>query len=140
MALSESRNIILVDDDLVTIQLCNMVFKRTIPNAKIFVFENGLEALEWIEDEDGARTQKDNFVLLLDLNMPVLNGWGFLKAFEKLDESIREKFSIHILTSSIDENDIEHSKQYESVKGFHSKPLTHKMIEKIFDDAAPAQS
>jgi len=128
----KSRNIILVDDDPVTIQLCNMVFKRTMPTANILVFENGLEATEWIDYQQGALTQDGHFVLFLDLSMPVLDGWGFLEYFEKLHESIKQKISIHVLTSSIDRRDIEHSGQYDSVKGFHSKPLTHKMIEDIF--------
>ena len=53
---------------------------------KIFVFENGLEAAEWINNKEGARTQGNSFVLLLDLNMPGLDGWQFLTYFEKLDE------------------------------------------------------
>lgn len=133
--MSTSRNIILVDDDPVTIQLCNMIFKRTIPFAKIFVFENGLEASEWIDDEEGARGQGNNFVLLLDLNMPVLDGWRFLNYFEKLDEALKQRFSIHILTSSVDGRDIERSRHYDCVKGFHSKPLTHRMIEEIFAES-----
>src|SRR5947207_13714882 len=102
MLKDKSKNIILVDDDPVTIQLCNMVFKRTITQAKIFVFDNGLEATEWIDEDEGAPASGDNFVLFLDLNMPVFDGWDFLDYFEKLDETTRNKFNIHILTSSVD--------------------------------------
>jgi CheY-like chemotaxis protein len=128
--MSKSRNIILVEDDLLTVQITNMVFKRAIPLAKVLVFENGLEATEWIDDKKGS--QEDNFVLLLDLNMPVLDGWGFLNYFEKLDETTKQKFNIHILTSSVDRRDTERSKKHPFVKGFHSKPLTYKMVEEIF--------
>lgn len=135
MVKSEDRNIILVDDDPVTVQICNMIFRRTIPFAKIVVFENGLEAKKWIEQEKLVSTSKNSFVLLLDLNMPTMDGWEFLNYFEKLDESTRRKFSIHILTSSIDKNDLERSLKYHSVRGFHSKPITHKMIEEIFAES-----
>jgi len=126
------RNIIVVDDDPVTIQLCNMLFKRIIPSAKVFVFENGLQAIEWIHDQEGTLIQEGDFVLFLDLNMPVLDGWRFLSYFQKLDEHTRDRFSIYILTSSIGEIDIERSMQFDSVKGFYSKPLTRTVLEELF--------
>ena len=132
MSQNNSRNIIVVDDDPVSVQICNMVFKRTMPDAKIQVFENGLDALKWINVEGRMQPTNDSFVVLLDLNMPVVDGWGFLNDFEKSDVIIQTKFHIYIMTASEDDKDIERAKQFQSIKGFHVKPLTHKIINQIF--------
>ncbi len=134
MSQNNSRNIIVVDDDPVSVQICNMVFKRTMPDAKIQVFENGLDALKWIDAEGSKQQTNSSFVLLLDLNMPVVDGWGFLNNFGKLDAIIQNKFHIYIMTSSDDDKDIERAKQFPHVKGFHVKPLTHKLINHIFTE------
>ncbi len=132
MSVNNSRNIIVVDDDPVSVQICNMVFKRTMPAAKILVFENGFVALKWINGERSMHSINDYYVLLLDLNMPVVDGWGFLTDFEILAEDIQKKFHIYIMTSSDEDKDIERAKQFQSIKGFHLKPLTHKIINQIF--------
>jgi len=58
-------------------------------------------------------------VILLDINMPKMNGWEFLDLFDK----INEKTDVYLLTSSINENDMERSKSYHSVKEFITKPM-----------------
>lgn len=136
MAFSNSRNIILVDDDPVSVQICNMIFKRTMPDAKIQVFENGYDALQWIRTDNNEKTHQvsESFILLLDLNMPIVDGWGFLSFFEKLEKNIQQKFHIYIMTSSDEDKDIQRATQFPNVKGFHLKPLTHKLINQIFNE------
>lgn len=134
MIQNNSRNIIVVDDDPVSVQICNMVLKRTMPDANIQIFENGLYALKWIGTIEKNLVTNDTYVILLDLNMPVVDGWGFLKDFENMNSSIQNKFHIYIMTSSDDDNDMQRAKQFSIIKGFYTKPLTHKLINQIFTE------
>jgi CheY-like chemotaxis protein len=69
-------------------------------------------------------------VILLDLNMPVVDGWDFLEKFDAIKPSLVKEIRIFIVSSSVDEKDISRSQSYVSVKGFISKPLTPEIIRR----------
>ncbi len=63
-------------------------------------------------------------VIMLDINMPLMNGFDFLMEFEKFDEMFIRKIKVIMLTSSVDPYDIRKSKEFKSVHFFISKPLS----------------
>lgn len=69
-------------------------------------------------------------VILLDLNMPVMDGWDFLEKFEKNNSNFKKDIRVFIVSSSVDEKDISRSQTFPSVKGFISKPLNPEIIKK----------
>lgn len=69
-------------------------------------------------------------VILLDLNMPVMDGWDFLEKFEEIMHKFEKDIRVFIVSSSVDEKDISKSQSYSSVKGFISKPLNPEIIKK----------
>jgi CheY-like chemotaxis protein len=131
------KKIILVDDDPVNLQICKMVFSRTINDIEFKIFEEGHGAYQWISENESELVKNDDFILMLDLNMPVMDGWEFLGNFERLENSVQQKFHVYILTSSINTEDIEHARDFRSVKHFYNKPLTRKIINEILSDSRP---
>ena len=81
-------------------------------------------------------TSPDQFpdFIFLDINMPIMDGWEFLDEFEKLPLAILKNCSVYLLTSSIDENDIEKSKEHKTVKEFISKPLTVNKVNMLMSN------
>lgn len=67
-------------------------------------------------------------VILLDLNMPVIDGWDFLDLYEGLKADLSKAIRIFIVTSSVDEKDILKAQRYSTVAGFISKPLSPDII------------
>ncbi|WP_287059311.1 response regulator, partial [Algoriphagus sp.] len=67
--------------------------------------------------------------LFLDLNMPEMTGWDFLDNFD----SQKNEAEIYILSSSVDERDINKASKYQVVKDYLSKPLIKKYIKSIFN-------
>ncbi|MFM7195219.1 MAG: response regulator [Bacteroidota bacterium] len=67
--------------------------------------------------------------ILLDLRMPIINGFEFLEKLKAFPQEKLAGTSIHLLTSSLDEHDIERAFTYPHVKGFHSKPLSLKKLQ-----------
>lgn len=63
--------------------------------------------------------------------MPIMNGFDFVEAFEKLPEATRARYIIYMLSSSINENDINRVQNYPSIKQFLNKPLTSNMLNAI---------
>ncbi|WP_298487626.1 response regulator [uncultured Maribacter sp.] len=117
--------ICIIDDDPIFIFGTKILLKNNNFCDTILVSNNGEEGLECLK-----RFFKENNkfpeLIFLDLNMPVLDGWGFLDAFKELFKEVDTK--IYILSSSIDSRDIERAKEYFLVKDFIAKPLTDTII------------
>lgn len=110
----------IVDDDQLTIFIAKKMVLTAYPDVKVQSFLNGELALEALKSEVLPE------VILLDINMPVCNGWQFLDqiaTFASLPD-------IFMFTSSIDINDFDKARSYSYVKGFISKPLTIDKLKK----------
>ena len=70
-------------------------------------------------------------LILLDIDMPFMDGFQFLRAFGKLKTEIKERVRIVVLTASTKEADNQHSIQYPYVKGYLIKPLTKDMLASL---------
>lgn len=121
------RKTYLIDDDEIFTTLTEIQMKKVGCFGVIQNFENGEIALEQIKQDVLNDTLPD--FILLDINMPLMDGWQFLQAFEKLN--IVKKMAIFMATSSIDPSDIEQSKHFAIVSGFYSKPINAQKINEI---------
>jgi CheY-like chemotaxis protein len=126
------KNILLVDDDginnFIVINKLNSI--GLVDN--IISVENGEEAILYIKNCINSSIELLPELILLDINMPIMDGWNFLEEFSKLGLSFQEKMHIYMVSSSVYEEDIENSKNYPCVKTFISKPLSKsKLIEII---------
>src|SRR5690606_1003090 len=88
------NSIMLVDDDFITNFLHSRLIKKLNNSSSIVVTENGEEALEYIDHHDPPD------IILLDINMPVMNGFEFLKEFYKKYKN-KVKTKVIVLSSSI---------------------------------------
>lgn len=117
---------LLIDDNYID----NMINRKIIENElfakKVIVKESAEEALEELKNE----IYKPD-VIFLDVRMPQMNAFEFLKEYEKLKLNIENSPMIYILSSSLDPFD--HRKVMESrfVTQFLHKPLTHQKLEEI---------
>jgi CheY-like chemotaxis protein len=94
----------------------------------ILIYNNGKEAFEALK----ALIENNNTlpdVILLDLNMPVWDGWDFLDEFQTIKAN--KKIAIYIVSSSDNPDDIARSKSYHIVNDFIIKPIT---IEKLDEE------
>lgn len=123
-------NCIVVDDDPINNTICQMIISRAAPQADIQTFTIPEEGFAYISKQ--YLTTDNPTVLFLDINMPSWSGWDFLDQFEKLDNKIKRKIQIYILSSSVDLNDKKRVEDNKNVVGFIAKPLTKAIFKKIF--------
>lgn len=121
-------NLLVIDDDDINIFIIKKIVEKTGYNVNMVSKANGLLAIDYLK----ATLDKDDFphLILIDINMPVLNGWEFLDAYEELN--ITQRVDMYMLSSSVYENDIEKAKTYTKVKGFISKPLSIERLVELF--------
>jgi len=118
---------IIVDNDPVNNLLCSLAIKDAAVNADILAFTSSFKAFEYISAYN-ENTNSMN-ILLLDINMPIWSGWDFADHFEKLDEKLKKRFKIYMLSSSIDNDDKLKALENKNVVDYIEKPLTE---EKVF--------
>lgn len=112
-----------IDDDEMYMFAVKKLVKRVDLTDQTIYFENGKVALNYIDQciNDDALIPE---VILLDLNMPVTNGWQFIKDFKKLKIKIEKKITIYIISSTISEEEIKRAKEIEEITEFVCKPVT----------------
>ena len=123
MIMESIDTLCIVDDDSIFQFITQKVVEKTKLVKKIKVFSNGLEAIEFLKSvrEDPEELPD---VILLDLAMPVLNGWDFIEEYVALRPSLGKQILLYIVSSSIDPADIERAKSISEVTDFIIKPVT----------------
>lgn len=135
------NSVLLVDDDVATNFISKMLIKKAGITDHIETVLNGRQALEYLtntgkyERSDGVFPKP--MLILLDINMPVMDGWEFAEAFSKLDENQKEKIIIIMLTSSLNPDDKEKASNLPVISGFHTKILTMEALVSIMNTYFP---
>ncbi len=118
--------ILLIDDDPINNIVNNKLLKKFDASLEIVEFLNARSALKYLQ---APASQLPNYILL-DINMPEMNGWEFLDKYQPLKLPCK----LFLLTSSIAHEDIKEAKNYPAVRGFLTKPLEEDKIRKIFSE------
>ena len=126
--ITQSLNVMLIDDDPFQNLINSKVVSNQNSNIVVHDFNEAHRALELLIN----KTMEPDFILL-DLSMPIMNGWEFLEEMERNQLEIQ----VHILTSSINPNDFVRAKSFKNVKGFLSKPLKAELVDAILSRYIP---
>jgi CheY-like chemotaxis protein len=114
--------IFLIDDDDIQNLINTRVISLVTADHEVKAFTSAEQALQLLTDE-----QNYPDLIFLDINMPKMNGWGFLDAYKEIGSPVK----VYMLSSSINNKDIEKSKTYDIVQGFISKPLIVERLSEI---------
>ncbi len=125
------NNFIIVDDDKINNKLCRKIIETIYPKAGLIDFTDPQEGFEYLANDFANDVSGKRAILLLDIIMPVMNAWEFLEQFEALEESVKDRIKIFILSSSVDKNDMAKAKANKYVEYYLIKPLTNETIKLI---------
>jgi two-component system, chemotaxis family, chemotaxis protein CheY len=122
--------IYIVDDDPIHHRIAGLLFTRYSSHTRLKSFLHAGPALDDLAESFEEPSDLPD-IILLDLQMPKINGWDFLDIFNNLQQRLSKKIEVYIISTSIDANDMERSGDYSFVKGFYSKPLTPEIVGKL---------
>jgi two-component system, chemotaxis family, chemotaxis protein CheY len=128
-------HLILIDDDNFCNRMNTFVIEQGNAAKSIRIFEVATKALFFLQElikEENYEAFPD--VILLDLNMTYMDGWGFLEEFSSYPARYKEKANIYILTSSIQPSDRQAAEQHPEVRGYIEKPFTTAELNYIIDN------
>ena len=134
------KRILLVDDSEATNAMNVYLFNRLNAAEQIDVAVNGAEAIDYLTAQDANGEYPRPELIVLDLNMPVMNGLEFLQAYRELEEDIKGGIIIIMLTTSMLESDQKSARGFQSVVGYQSKPLTLDKAQEMWSKCLSAPS
>ncbi len=120
--------VLLVDDDSINNFLSEEIISGANITEEVVLLTDGQQALNYLNSLKDEKEPRQKLLILLDLNMPVMDGFEFLEEFNP--DEIEADFQIVILTSSDNQRDIEKIKAYD-IKNFISKPITEEKLLEI---------
>ncbi len=129
-------HILLIDDDEINNFISIKLIKKALSNAEISSCLNGKLAIEQLTEMQQNSPEKLPDFILLDINMPIMNGWEFLDEYKRLNIDTTGKSKIFIISSSVFSNDISRARSYPLVKNFISKPLSVEKIREMLESDA----
>jgi CheY-like chemotaxis protein len=130
--MSKKGNVILlVDDDEAVNYFNKKLIDKSELDGTIMSLYNGAEAIREVMTLNNTLDDDDLVVVFLDINMPILNGWGFLENFNTIKYALNFKTEIYLLTSSVNPDEKKKAEENSLVKQYISKPLTVEKLNEI---------
>ena len=121
----------LIDDDEIYIFTTKKLINKVGFCEEIAVFQNGKEAIDAIKFTLRNKNELPD-VILLDLNMPIMDGWQFLDEFIRIKSE--KQIKIYIVSSSVDPSDIERANTYNMVSNYIIKPISREKLHEITEE------
>ena len=125
----------IIDDDKLYVSLITIMIEKNSFAKDLLIFENGRDALDYFSTAIDDPNEVLPNVILLDLNMPVMNGWEFLEQMEPFAKKMLERrIKLNIVSSTINPTEVHRAERHKIVHNFITKPVSKNAIANAFLD------
>lgn len=111
---------LLIDDNLIDQLVIRQLIRKSL-DSDVNITNNGKEGLQWLYNHQDLN---QSLIILLDIQMPIMNGFGFLEEYDKFDIAFKKEIQIYVLSSTLDPDEIKRIKDNNYVTEFLNKPLS----------------
>lgn len=126
----KNKVICIIDDDPIYQILINKIIAMSKSDYSVLSFKSGNEAIESFKSSLKSNESLPE-IILLDIEMPVMDGWDFMETIKSELQKETEKTAIYIVSSSISHEDKEKAKTFSEILGYFSKPINADSILEI---------
>ena len=110
---------LLIEDNLIDQLVIKQLIKKSL-DSDINITNNGREGLEWLYNHQDLN---QTLIILLDIQMPIMNGFDFLEEYDKLSDEFKKENQIYVLSSTLDSDEIKKIRDNNYVTEFLNKPF-----------------
>lgn len=119
---------VLIEDNLIDQFVTKKLLKKVLDVNPVYIANNGKEGIDWLI----KNSKNKPLIILLDIQMPIMNGFEFLDEFTGLAEEVKDKIEIFVLSSTLDLDEIKKIKENKYVTEFWNKPLQVELLKTKF--------
>lgn len=122
-------SVVIIEDDVITSFLLEREVNNKLQPQIVKVFNHASHCIEYLQSLQENKEKLPD-IILLDLNMPFMDGWDFLNIINKMPQLVG--MQVVIVSSSINPSDLERTKKYQNVVGFISKPFEAEKLMALY--------
>jgi CheY-like chemotaxis protein len=122
------KSVLVIDDTDIDRLLAEKIVKKYNFAEEVVLMESAEEMLDYLHQLPDTETDELLQLILLDINMPEIDGWEFLKQFDLLNKNIKDQFRIFVVSSSKNQEDKERALSNEYVLDYVEKPLSKEVM------------
>jgi len=124
------EKVMIIDDNNIDLYITKRLIIKNNFGKEVLEYNAAAEALKYLQDN------QDNIpilplIIFIDIYMPEMSGFEFLEAYDKLPTTLKKHCKVFIISSTIDENDIERSRLDKNLTAFQVKPITKEFLNSI---------
>ncbi len=133
------KQTLLIDDDKFTSFYNEKIVKKHDEFGVTASVNSASAALEYLNKALKGNVKKPD-IIFLDINMPAMNGWEFIEAYNELDINFTSSIDIVMLTTSSNPEDQERAKRSSLINNYINKPLSLTVLDKILSELTLSKS
>ncbi len=131
---TKHKSVMIIDDNDIDNFINERILKSSLFTENVYVHTSAKSALEFLKNLESVKELPKEIIptyIFLDLNMPIMDGFQFMEAFQKFSAEFQAAIKIVILTTSLNPSDLETSKKFKQHIKFFYKPLNEGMLKDI---------
>ena len=125
------KTIVVVDDHVLIAKALQGIINNFAAFEVIYVCENGKDLINKF-----ASNCKIPDIILLDISMPIMDGWDFMDNYAKIKPQLSKKITVYMVSSSINDEDIKRAKAIADITDYVVKPVSYDKLLELFQLAA----
>jgi CheY-like chemotaxis protein len=127
------ERVMIIDDNIIDLYITKRLIIKNNFGKNVLEYFSAEKALKYLQEHQETNLMLPQ-IIFIDIYMPVMSGFEFLGAYDKLPAALKKYCKIFIISSSIDDNDIARSKMDKNLIAFQVKPITKEFLNSILAD------
>lgn len=124
------ETVMIIDDNTVDLYISSRLIIKNYFSKKVLEYSDAREALKYLQDNQDNIAELPK-VIFVDIYMPLMSGFEFLEAYDKLPLPLKNNCKTYIISSTIDDDDIARARRDENVVSFQVKPINKEFLGRI---------
>lgn len=124
------ESVMIIDDNAIDLYISSRLIIKNYFGKKVLEYSDANEALKYLQDNQHNISVLPQ-VIFVDIYMPLMSGFEFLEAYEKLPSDLKNYCKVYIISSTIDDDDIQRARTDINVISFQVKPINKEFLNRI---------
>lgn len=124
------ENVMIIDDNNIDLYITKRLIIKTNFGKKVLEYADAAEALKYLQQNQDTISLLPQ-IIFIDIYMPGMSGFEFMECYDLLSDTLKMYCKVYIISSTIDQYDIERSRQDKNLTAFQVKPISKEFLDSI---------